>query len=101
MDKRNYKLNRNFIKYGSGYWNRQINRMIVVLITLLIILVIKLINIKTTNNIIKIIEKNIYYDFSLKEDGKKVKDYLAKIVDSSKNTIEELTDQLSKNSKSD
>lgn len=101
MDKRNYKLNRNFIKYSNGYWNRQINRMIVVLITLLIILVIKLINIKTTNNIIKIIEKNIYHDFSLKEDGKKVKDYLAKIVDGSKDTIEELTEQLSKNSKSD
>lgn len=101
MDKRNYKLNKNLFKYSNGYYNKLISRMIFVLVTLLIILAIKMMNTKTTNNIIKIIEKNIYYDFSLKEDGKKVKDYLVKVVVDSKDTIEEFTDQFNKNNKRD
>ncbi|MBU5311214.1 hypothetical protein KQI38_04185 [Tissierella carlieri] len=101
MDKRNYKLNKNLFKYSNGYYNKLISRMIFVLVTLLIILAIKMMNTKTTNNIIKIIEKNIYYDFSLKEDGKKVKDYLVKVVVDSKDTIEEFTDQFNKNNKPD
>lgn len=101
MDKKNYKVNRNFFIYKNGYYNKQINRIIFVLITLIIILVIKILNNKTSKSIINIIEKNIYYDFNLKEDGKKVKDYLAKVVDISKDKIEELTGQFNKNNKSD
>ncbi|CAK7069091.1 hypothetical protein CIW83_03295 [Tissierella sp. P1] len=101
MDKRNYKLNKNLFKYSNGYYNKLISRMIFVLVTLLIILAIRMMNTKATNNIIKIIEKNISYDFSLKEDGKKVKDYLVKVVADSKDTIEEFTDQFNKNNKSD
>lgn len=101
MDKKNYKVNRNFFIYKNGYYNKQINRIIFVLITLIVILVIKILNNKTSKSIINIIEKNIYYDFNLKEDGKKVKDYLAKVVDISKDKIEELTGQFNKNNKSD
>lgn len=101
MDKKNYKVNRNFFRYKNGYYNKQINRIIFVLITLIVILVIKILNNKTSKSIINIIEKNIYYDFNLKEDGKKVKDYLAKVVDISKDKIEELTGQFNKNNKSD
>ncbi len=101
MDKRNYKLNKNFFKYSNGYYNKLINKMIFVLVILLIVLLIKMMNTKTTDNIINIIKKNIYYEFSIKEDGKKIKDYLVKLVGNSKDTIEELAGQFNKSYKSD
>ncbi|WP_353096636.1 hypothetical protein [Tissierella praeacuta] len=95
MDRGRYKVNRNFFK-SNKYYNKLVNRIIFVLIILLIILVIKMMNNKTTNTIIKIIEKNIYYDFSMEKDGKKIKDYLVKVVNGSKGTIEELVEQFNK-----
>lgn len=103
MDRKTYKVNRvnkNFLKFNNSYYNKQVNRIIFVLITVLVILIVKAINHRSTNNIINIIEKNIYYDFSIKEDGKKVKDYLVKIIGGSKETIEELlAEQFNKNNK--
>ncbi|MBU5256748.1 hypothetical protein [Tissierella praeacuta] len=95
MDRGKYKLNKNFLK-NNKYYNKLVNRIIFVLVILLIILVIKMMDNKTSNSIIKIIERNIYYDFSMEKDGKKVKDYLVKVVDSSKGTLEGLVEQFSK-----
>ena len=74
--KRLSSIKRHIHKYGKDYYQRQINNIIYVLVILLVVLIIKLINTNTTNHIIKVIEKNIYYDFSLVEDGEKVKKYL-------------------------
>ncbi len=81
---------------NNKYYNKLLNRIVFILCTLLIIFIIKIVNNTTTNNIIKIIEKNIYYDFSLKEDGDKIKDYLKKLVNNSMDTIEELNLKINK-----
>ena len=89
-------------RYGNPqkkYYNKQVNRLIFVLVTLLIILLIKMMNTRITNDIINIIERNVYYEFSLKEDGQKVKEYLGKVVDISMEAIDELTGQLNKRNK--
>ncbi|WMM23549.1 hypothetical protein RBU61_11355 [Tissierella sp. MB52-C2] len=89
-------------RYGNPpkkYYNKQVNRLIFVLVTLLIVLLIKMMNTKITNDIINIIERNVYYEFSLKEDGRKVKEYLGKVVDISMEAIDELTGQLNKRNK--
>lgn len=83
--KKNLKL------LSNRYFNRQVNRIIIVLIILIGIYIIKLVNNTTTNKILVFIEKNIHHDFSLKEDGKKLKDTIVKIANASKGTIEELT----------
>ncbi|MDR7857069.1 hypothetical protein [Tissierella sp.] len=87
-----------YFGFSNKYYNKLLNRIVFILFTLLIILIIKMVNNTTTNSIIKIIEKNIYYDFSLKEDGNKIKDYLIKAVDNSKDTLEELNLKINKNS---
>lgn len=84
---------------SSNYYKKLLNRIIVVLIILLTILVIKVINSKTTNNIIEIIEKNIYYDFTLKRDGIVVKDYVMDAINNSKDTIYQIADEVIKKTK--
>lgn len=96
MIKKNTGTNKRFFVPNRSYFNRQLNKLMLVLFTLLIILIIKMINNKTTNSVIQIIQKNIYYDFSFKEDGKKVKDYILKAVDDSKDTIEKLAVDINK-----
>jgi len=83
----------------GNYYNKLINRVIIVLILLIIILVIKVVNSKTTNNIIKIIEKNIYYDFTLKKDGIVVKEYFVKAIDISKDRFYQFTDEIIRKAK--
>lgn len=93
-----FNIDKNAInRYGKIYFNRQINRIILVLVVLLVVLVAKIVNTKVTNNFIQAIEKNIYYEFSLKEDGKKVKDYFIKTVGDSKVVIEELAKEIINN----
>ena len=92
-------MNKRYFKSPNNYYNKQINRLVFVLITLLIILLIKMMNTGITNDIINIIEKNVNYEFSLKKDGERVKEYLVKVVDISMETIEGLTGQLYKHNK--
>lgn len=97
MDRKKDYFSKNILRYNKKIYSKQLNRTIFVLVTLLIILFIKMINHRTTNNIIEIIKKNIYYDFSLKEDGKKVKDSLINTIDSSMEAIEKITGQYYRN----
>lgn len=93
MDRRIHKgnrTNRYFLKLNNNFYTKQLNRLILVLVILLAVFIVKLINNNSTNKVINIIEKNIYYDFNIKEDGKKVKDYLTKLIGGSKERIEEL-----------
>ncbi len=87
---------RHISKQSKDYFQKQINNIIYVLVILLVVLVIRLINTNTTNRIIKIIEENINYKFSLAEDGEKAKNYLIKSADNSKNTIDKLTKSIIK-----
>lgn len=88
MVKRSYNTNKKSLGHNNSLYSRQLNKVIFVLITLILIFIIKTINTKTSNDIIQIIEKNIYYDFSWKNDGKKATDYMKKLVGSTKNSIE-------------
>lgn len=76
-----------------------INKTIIVLIVLLSVLISKTINSKITSNVVNKIEKGIYYDFSFREDGKKIKDYVKKTVSGSKDKLEQITLQIYENIK--
>jgi len=89
-------MNKRSFMPNNSYLSKQLNRIMLVLIILLIVLISKIINNNTTNNVIKIIERNIYYDFSFKEDGIKAKDYLLKVLDKSKDTIDKLDIDINK-----
>ncbi|NLK44686.1 MAG: hypothetical protein GX300_09870 [Tissierellia bacterium] len=84
----------NLKKIFRGYLNRQVNRIIIVLIILIGIYIIKIANINATNTLLDIIERNIQYDFTFAEDRKIFKDTIVKIVNTSKVTIEELTESV-------
>ena len=78
-------------KIGTKYskiYNRQLNNIILVLLILVIILIIKLFNNSTSNDIIEIIQKNIYYEFSWKDDGERAIEYMTKIMGNTKRTME-------------
>ena len=85
--RKTFDINKKNLRHNS-YYNKLISRVILVLVTLLVILIIKTINTKTTNNIIQIIEKNIYYDFNWKEDGEKARKYLKGIFVDTMESIE-------------
>lgn len=85
------KGNHGRYKIGSKYskiYNRQLNNVILVLLILIIILIIKMLNNSTSKNIIEIIEKNIYYKFSWKDDGERAMEYMTKIMGITKKTME-------------
>lgn len=96
MIKKSTGINKRYFRSSDNYYNKQLNRVMLVLFILLIVLIIKMLNNKTANNVIQIIEKNIYYDFSLKEDGKKAKNYIIKAFDHSKDTIERIALDITK-----
>ena len=87
MFKNNHGKYRIGTKYSKVY-NRQLNNIILVLLILLIILIIKLFNNSTSNNIIDIIEKNIFYEFSWKSDGKRIIEHMTKVMGNTKKTVE-------------
>lgn len=93
MFKRNYKKYQIGSKY-SKIISRQLNNLIVVLVILITILVVKMINYSTSNNIIEIIEKNIYHDFSWEQDGKRVAEYMKKFMGNTKRSIETFNIQI-------
>ena len=92
-----FKNNHGKYKIGTKYskiYNRQLNNIILVLLVLVIILIIKLFNNSTSNDIIELIEKNIHYEFSWKNDGKRAIEYMTKIMGNTKKTIETINIQI-------
>ena len=92
-----FKNNQAKYKIGTKYskiYNRQLNNIIIVLLILIILLIIKMFNNGTSNNIIEIIEKNVYYKFSWKDDGKRAMEYMTKILGNTKKTIETINIQI-------
>lgn len=84
--RRSYKRTGNVINYlnkkyfkNKRFYKNQLNKLIAVLIIILILLVLKKINTTFANNVIKIVHSGISYDFSIKEDGKKIVDYSKKV----------------------
>lgn len=86
MYKDNYNRHKTGLKYKKFY-HSQLNKVILVLSILIIILIIKTVNNSTSNNIIKIIKENIYYDFNWKADGIRLGKYMKKVME---NTIESI-----------
>lgn len=72
------------------YYKRQLKRFICILIILSLILILKMINNKLTSNVIQIINKGINYEFSIKEDSKRVLNYSKKLLELSEKTLEAL-----------
>lgn len=87
MIKGNYNRPKAGLKLNKFY-KRQLNKVIVVLSILIIILLIKMINNSTSNNIIEIIERNIYYDFNWKNDGGRVAQYVRQVMGKTAESIE-------------
>lgn len=86
-------LRRNYNRYNTrpnykGFYARLLNKIIIVLSILIIVLIIKTINNSTSNNMIEIIEKNIYYEFSWKSDGKRVVEYVRRVMGNTMESIE-------------
>ncbi|WP_077366951.1 murein hydrolase activator EnvC family protein [Anaerosalibacter sp. Marseille-P3206] len=54
------------------YYKKLLNRIIIVLIILLIVVVFRKISSTFTDNVIRIIKNGTSYEFSIKEDGKKI-----------------------------
>lgn len=61
---------------GKSFYRRQVNKIIICILLVLSVLIIKKINVRFTNNIIRIVDKSINYSFDLKEDTKKVFDFV-------------------------
>ncbi len=87
MFKRNRTLSRNnnYKTYKNNRLKRfiksQFSKLIIAAIILVILFMLKLINIKLTNNVIQIIHKSINYEFSIVKTGEKLKSYGTKIFD--------------------
>ena len=61
---------------GRSFYKKQLNKVIVCIIIVLVVLIIKKANLKLTNNIIRIVDESINYSFDIKEDTKRVFDYV-------------------------
>lgn len=72
--KANTKKRINYKKFykDKSFYKKQLNRLIAVIIILIILMLMKKINTKFTNDVIRIVNENINYEFSFKEDGKKM-----------------------------
>lgn len=79
--------------------DKAINKTIIVLFILLSVLIMKTINSKPTKTIVSKIKDGIYYEFSFKEDGKKIQKYMAKLMNGSKDKFEEFTVEIFNNIK--
>ena len=76
-----------------------ISKLIMVLFIVLFVLIIKVINTKPTNKLVSFIERDIYYDFSIKDDGEKVGKYFVKFINNSKENFEKFTVEIIDNMK--
>ena len=54
------------------YYKKLINRIVIVLIIILIMVLFKKISTTFTDNVIRIVRKGTFYEFSIKKDGKKI-----------------------------
>jgi len=97
MFKRNRTLSRNnnYKRYKNNRLKRfiksQFSKLIIAVIILVILFMLKLINIKLTNNAIQIIHKSINYEFSIVKTGEKLKTHGTKIFDLSEKIISVFT----------
>lgn len=81
-----HHINRSII--NKEFVNRLLYKSILVLVAILILLLVKNIDTDSTNGIIKIVDKNINYEFNLVEDGKKIYNKAKSLIDRSLKTIE-------------
>lgn len=65
---------------GTNFYRKQINRVVICIIIVLALLIIKKVNVKFTNNIIRIVDESINYSFDIREDTKKAYDFFRDIV---------------------
>lgn len=70
-----------------NYFEKLIFKSIFVLIFLLILLLIKKVNLDGSNNLLEGLKKNLNYEFSLKEDGKKIYYKAKDIIDDSLESV--------------
>ncbi|SCG83729.1 hypothetical protein DW1_2164 [Proteiniborus sp. DW1] len=61
---------------GASFYRKQLNKILICIVIVLAVLIIKKINLKLTNNIIRIVDESINYSFDIKEDTKKVIDFV-------------------------
>lgn len=59
-----------------SFYRRQLNKVIICIIIILLVLIIKKANIRFTNNIIRIVDESINYTFDIKEDTRKIIDFV-------------------------
>lgn len=79
-------INKNIIK--KDYLKSLLYKSIFVLVVILLLLLVKSLNTDSTNNFIKIVEKNLNYEFNIVEDGKKIYYKAKSLMDKSVKTIE-------------
>lgn len=65
---------------STVFYRKQINRILICIIIILIVLVMKRINVKLTNNVIRIVDNSINYSYDIHEDTRKVIDFVKNIV---------------------
>ncbi len=65
---------------GTSFYRRQLNKIIICIAIVLVVLIIKKANLKLTNNVIRIVDESINYSFDIKEDTKKIFDFVKGIV---------------------
>ncbi|WP_352420117.1 hypothetical protein [Proteiniborus sp.] len=85
----NYSGNENFYK-------KQLKKIVFCIIVVLAVLLIKKINIKFTNNVIRIVDESINYSFDIKGDTKKVFDFVKNKVKIPDKVIETFSIDVSK-----
>ncbi|WIV10605.1 hypothetical protein [Proteiniborus sp. MB09-C3] len=61
---------------GVSFYRKQLNKVIICILIILAVLIIKKANIKFTNNIIRIVDESVNYSFDIKEDTKKIFDFV-------------------------
>ncbi|MCK9443905.1 MAG: hypothetical protein M0Q14_05210 [Tissierellaceae bacterium] len=84
----NRKTNRNAII--NGLFNRQINKIIVMLALLSIVFIMKTMNNSTSKEVLNFLNRNINRDFVFKEDSKWLIEGVKKLADLSKIGVEHL-----------
>lgn len=90
--KRGYNHN-----YGSrtNFYRKQFYRIIICIVIVLTVLIIKKINVKLTNNIIRIVDESINYSFDVKEDTKRIFDFVRDKIKIPDNVIETFSSDVS------
>lgn len=72
-----YNTNNNSNK---SFYRKQLNRILICILIVLVVLIIKKINVKFTNNIIRIVDNSINYSIDVKKDTRKFIDFVKNVV---------------------